>query len=92
MPRAWYVFNGSTTGDATYAAGNYRVLNNGNKPACVNGFQVCAIYVYYPGTVKPLNPFPLSENIKQYITDGIGTQVAQPQRPNNSKRYVYLRN
>lgn len=93
MPRAWYVFNGTTSPDAQYAAGSYRLLNNGNKPACVNGVQICAIYVFYPGSIKPNTPpAPLSINIRQYVTDALGTQVAQPQFPTNAKRYVYLRN
>lgn len=92
MPRAWYVFNGSTAPDAQYVSGSYRLLNNGNKPACVNGLQVCAIYSYYPGPLRPIFPIvPISKNLLQYIADGIGTQVAQPQFPTNAKRYVYLK-
>jgi hypothetical protein len=91
MPRAWYIFNGSSDIDAQYAAGNYRSMNNGNKPACVNGLQICAIYCSYTGA-KGIHPtIPLSRNITQYITDAFGTQVSQPQFPSNTKRYVYLK-
>lgn len=92
MPRAWYVFNGATTADAQYAAGNYRLLSNNSKPACVNGIQVCAVYAFYPGPIAPLNPLaPLSTNIRQYIADGTATLVSQPQIPTDAKRYVYMR-
>jgi hypothetical protein len=92
MPRAWYIFNGATNADAQYAAGNYRLISHSTRPACINGIQVCAVSAAYPGDVAPINPIaPLSANIKQYIADGLATQVSQPQIPTDTKRYVYLR-
>ena len=92
MARSWYIFNGSISSNAQYDASNYRIISGANKPACVNGVQICAIYAYHPVTNTSNNPIaPLSKNIQQYITDGIATQVSQPQIPTNSKRFLYLR-
>ena len=92
MARAWYIFNSNLNDNGQYAISNYRIIGHGTKPACVNGLQICAIYVSFPGTEKPSYPLALSNNITQYITDAIATQVAQPQIPTDAKRYVYLKN
>ncbi|CAM4422834.1 hypothetical protein SAMN06265348_1185 [Pedobacter westerhofensis] len=91
MAKAWYVYNGSTNADAQYSAGNYRILSPDNKPACVNGTQICAIYANFTGTSPTLNPDILSLNIKQYIANGLATLVAQPQIPTDAKRHIYLK-
>jgi len=62
------------------------------KPTCTTGSNICAIYLYHPSAVGPvIAPSPLSANVQQYITDGLGSGVPQPEDPLLAKRYVYLK-
>jgi len=89
MPRTWYLFNCDPSPNAPYLPANYRRLTV--KPTCTTGPHVCAINVFYPGSTAPLfPPSPLSNNIQQYITDGIATLLPQPQLPLNTKIFVYM--
>lgn len=83
MARYWYSYIG--TGDPTVGF-NYRLITV--KPGCLNGNVICAIYALagdgFPKT-------PLSINIQQYISNALGTLVAQPQDSGRAKKYVYLK-
>ena len=84
MARCWYAFGG--TGDPTLAS-NYRLTHG--TPSCLDGTEICVIYAPGCGTVPTS---PLSNNIIQYISDGLCEQLAEPQLPVFSKLFVYLKN
>ena len=85
MAKAWYSYVAGTTGDPLIA-GNYRKMSN--KPGCVNGPFICAIYVE-DGDETPLSP--LNPRIARYIIDGLANGVAEPQFPIGAKKCVYLK-
>jgi hypothetical protein len=80
MPRAWYSYKGS--GDP-YLPSNYTLMTV--DPGCINGPVLCAIYTF-DGGETPTGPF--SANIRRYISNCIGSQLAQPQVPINALKYV----
>jgi hypothetical protein len=83
MARAWYSFNGGTN---TTLVSNYSLMTV--IPTCINGAVICAIYAPEGGA----NPTgPLSANLQRYISNAVGTGLAQPQAPVNAKKYVYLK-
>jgi hypothetical protein len=81
MPRVWYAYKGS--GDP-FSPANFSLSTI--TPPCVNGCQLCAIYVFNGGEA-PTGPF--SSNIRRYIANFLVTCLAQPQAPINAKKYVY---
>lgn len=82
MARYWYAYN--AVGDP-YSAASYR--RQTTIPGCLNGPLICAIYS--PG--GSVFPPPLSDNIKQYITNGLANNIAEPAIPAGSKFFVYLK-
>jgi len=83
MANTWYTYNG--TGDTTLASSYTRLTG---KPGCLSGTTLCNIYVP-DGGFLPKSPLP--SNVLNYISNGLSTQVAQPQLPAGSKFFVYLR-
>lgn len=80
MARSWYAYTG---GNVTLPS-SYDIMSV--KPACINGTNLCAIYAFNGGQ----NPSNFSNNLRLYLSDALGTTVAQPQWP-GAKKYVYLR-
>lgn len=74
MPRAWYIYNKSSSGfDPQLLTANYNRAPDGEFD-CEPNFSPCAIYVYYSTSTPPLKlPPPLSPNIKSYILRNIAT-------------------
>jgi len=91
MARAWFAY--TNTGSDPLLASSYRLATT-TIPACRNGVEVCAIYVYVlPGIPNPVGSSPLSPlspNIQEYITNGLVTFSAQPDFDGGA--YVYLKN
>lgn len=85
MANFWYSYKG--TGDPTLST-NYALLKN-VKPGCLNGVQICNIYVP-GGGASPLAPLP--SNIQNYIAAALSSQIAEPQIPAGTKFFVYLKN
>ena len=83
MARAWYVYSGYGAVDRPV---NYTFINR--KPLCRNGVDLCVIYACYGG----LNPTRISDNLLIYIANGLATELAQPQVPIATKKYVYMKN
>lgn len=80
--RAWYIYDpssGPVDQPGVYFKANY-------KPTCRNGSQICAIYAEDSGDYLNF----VSDNLLQYIADGLSTGLAQPL--GNVKKYIYLRN
>ena len=90
MPRAWYLYNCSTTGTKPQlVAVNYNRAPGGVFN-CVPDFNACAIYVYYStSTPPPKPPAPLSLNIQRYIN---GNVSAAENRPIVGKIFAYCGN
>jgi len=87
MAKAWYAYNcGNNCAANPTLASSYRLMSD--KPACLDGPNICAILANGGGTVPTA---PLSNNIRAYIADGLATGLAQPQIPIFSKLYVYLK-
>lgn len=82
--KSWYYYDGGDPLSAT----NYYKLGRVLPHNCLCGDTICMIYANDAGDV----PFdPLSANMQQYITDALTTGLLQPQKPYNSKFFVYLR-
>jgi hypothetical protein len=80
MARSWYAYKGS--GDP-YLSSSYTLMTV--CPACINGNNLCAIFVY-DGGIIPIGPF--SMNIRRYISNFLAPGLAQPYNPVNAKKYV----
>ncbi|CAM4423357.1 hypothetical protein SAMN06265348_11811 [Pedobacter westerhofensis] len=90
MARAWYAFT-NISADPLLASSYKRVTNT---PSCINGTGICAIYVYYIGDSPAVGTAPLSpltRNIQEYIVNGLVNLVAEPDLPDGSKKYLYLK-
>jgi len=83
MARYWYTYIGQ--GDPIISF-NYRVMSV--KPGCLNGGRICAIYAQ-AGDGFPR--VPLSDRMQLYITNALGSLVAQPQDTGLARKYVYLK-
>lgn len=81
MARSWYVYN--NTGDPQLP---YSFILSTQKPNCLNGFVVCAIYATDGNPVLT----SLSINIQNYVAAGLVTGIAQPQG-SSIKKYVYMK-
>ncbi|CAM4405624.1 hypothetical protein SAMN06265348_11795 [Pedobacter westerhofensis] len=82
MKRSWYAFSGGNPLDVT----NYHRITV--KPGYICGHKICAIYAQGQN-IHPAEP--LSPNIRQYILEGLETELCQPFDPYHSKKYVYLK-
>ena len=82
MSRAWfsYLGSGNTSNPLSY-------IISKDKPTCINGRLVCAIYAQKGSTLTPGN---FSNNLLTYIATGRATGLPQPATPIGSKRYVYF--
>ena len=76
----WYVYIG---GDPTLTT-SYRLSTV--KPSCVNGEQVCDIYMNQTDGV----PVTFDNNLTTYIANALATQTAQPTGI-GVKRFVYMK-
>jgi len=85
MGRVWYILTG-WTGSNPFETSSYWYIPGNLKPGCLTGTSICAIYAYN----GDINPYPLSANIQNYISNALSTQVPQPIGP-GAKKYVYLR-
>jgi len=83
MAKYWFSYVG--TGDPTIAF-NYRLMTI--KPGCLNGNSVCSIYAESSDGFPHV---PLSKNVQQYITNALGSLLAQPQDSGAAKKYVYMK-
>jgi len=83
MARSWYSFKG----------GNFDVeqpssyIYSPAKPSCRTGFALCSIYAVYAGA----HPLVISDNLSNYIADGLANGVPEPALPVGSKKYVYMK-
>lgn len=84
MANYWYAYKGE--GDPI-EAGSYRKMSA--LPGCLNGPSVCAIYAEGDGGGRP--DAPLSTHLVQYITNALGTLLAQPQDNGTAKKFVYMK-
>jgi len=83
MARAWFAYNGL----GSPILPEYYLLMS-DKPACRNGFVICAIYARdSAGEV----PSVISTNLRRYIADGLSNGVPEPRLPRSAKKYVYMR-
>jgi len=57
------------------------------KPPCLDGIDVCAVYLLGQTATTPSTPFTI--NILQYISNGLNTLSAQP-NGGAVKHFVYL--
>ena len=82
MAKAWfsYLGAGNVLSPASY-------VYSQDKPTCINGRTVCAIYATFTGN---LIPGGFSENLVKYLATGRATGLPQPATPVGSKKYVYL--
>ncbi|MBB6270420.1 hypothetical protein HDF26_000847 [Pedobacter cryoconitis] len=85
MARSWYAFIGGNPIEIT----NYYKATV--KHSCLCGDQICAIYAVDAGANNLHPPFPLSDNMKQYIQNALITGQIQPEIPYNTRKYVYLK-
>ncbi|MET4142841.1 hypothetical protein ABIB30_005254 [Pedobacter sp. UYP1] len=83
MAKAWYVYDGM---GSPFLISSYNFI--GNKPTCVNGCKVCAIYAPNGGPT----PSVLSNNIRLYIINLMASPISQPTEPVGTKNYVYGKN
>ena len=85
MARHWYAY--IVPNSDPRLSSNYQLIKNGG-PTCISGNQLCAIYSPEGG----LFPFsPLSQNLQDYIAAALATGIAQPDFPEGSKFFVYLK-
>ncbi|WP_348620629.1 hypothetical protein [Pedobacter lusitanus] len=82
MARAWYSYDGV---GSVIAPGSY--LYTPIKPACRNGFDLCAIYAVYGGQF----PTVVSANLRKYIAQGLTNGVPEPQISVDAVTYVYMK-
>ena len=85
MAKSWYVFIGS---DPTSVL-NYVKVPNIEKFNCLCGDLICSIYAKSAEGQNPANP--LSDNLLKYIKNGLITGQMQPEKPLDSRKYVYLK-
>jgi hypothetical protein len=81
MAKAWYFFIG---GDVLSTESYHKVETH----TCLCGDKICSIYL--PDTGKKPQ-IPLSDNMTNYITRALATQKLQPEKPFDTKKFVYLR-
>lgn len=81
MSRYWYAFN--SVGDP-FSPTSYRKITS--TPGCINGPLICAVYAQ--GSTYPIG---FSNNILQYISNGLANNIAEPALPVGSKFFVYLK-
>ena len=83
MAKSWFAYTGL---GSVILPENYLLSND--LPACRDGFVICAIYA----EGQEMHPIdPLSENMIQYITLGLESELFQPFDPYYTKKYVYLK-
>ena len=82
MARSWYAYDGVGN---KFALSSYSLATD--QPACPGGFNLCAIYAPSGGT----NPQFISNNIRNYINNGLVKGTNQPSLPVGSRIYVVLR-
>ena len=82
MARIWYSYD--TIGNP-YAISSYRQTTT--TPGCLNGPVICAIYATNGGD----HPLSISNNLREYIANGLSNNVAEPALPAGSKFFVYLK-
>lgn len=82
MSRAWFSYPG--TGNIQSPL-SYTLSKD--KPTCINGRIVCAVYGQNRGSLIPGN---FSNNLLIYIATGRATGLPQPSTPIGSKKYVYF--
>ena len=82
MSRFWYSYD--AVGDP-FALSSYR--RQTRMPGCLNGPIICSILA--PG--GDIYPSHLSNNMQQYIADGLASTIAEPSLPPGSKIYVYFK-
>lgn len=83
MANSWYIYNG--TGDP-FIPSNY--LRTTITPTCINGCNVCAVYLL--GETDPVPVAPFTGNILTYLINSFATQTSQPTGAGR-KSYVYLK-
>jgi len=81
MARSWYAYD--TIGNP-FSPTSYRKQTS--VPGCLNGPIICTIYAT-AGNIYPR----LSNNLLEYIANGLANNVAEPALPVGSKFYVYLK-
>lgn len=86
MRRYWFAYTGN--GDDTNP-GNYILVNWAPEFTCLGGSITCAVYAH-ASEINPLTPFPLSNNLKTYLTAG---KALLDKYPNDgvNKPYIYTR-
>jgi len=73
MARAWYAYKGPNY--AIDLLSSYSIIDG--KPGCTDGNVLCAIYALDGNE----NPNKISDNIRQYISNGLTKFIAQPSVP-----------
>jgi hypothetical protein len=82
MSRFWFSYD---TVHSPFLPSSYK--RQISTPGCINGPVICAIYARGFGE----QPEFISDNLRQYIADGLSNYVAEPATPPGSKFYVYLK-
>lgn len=83
MANSWYLYLGQ--GKDPLVPASYRRITV--KPPCLDGIDVCAVYLLGQTATTPSTPFTI--NILQYISNGLNTLSAQP-NGGAVKHFVYL--
>jgi len=87
MARYWYAY--IIPGTDPRLSSSYQLLKiNSGTPRCVSGTQLCAINAPEGG---PFPFSPLSQNLQDYIAAALANGIAQPEFPEGSRLYVYLK-
>ena len=84
MANSWYAYMGQ--GKDPLVPASYRRVTV--DPLCLNGTDVCAIYLLGQTSTTPSAPF--TTNMLTYITNGLSTFTAQP-TGGGVKYFVYLK-
>jgi len=86
MARRWYSY--IVPDSDPRLSSNYQLIKHG-FPTCISGTRLCAIYSPEGG---PFPFSPISQNLQDYIAAALATGFAQPDFPDGSKFFVYLKN
>jgi len=85
MARYWYSYV-VPNGDPRLSSNYQLITNNGGRPGCEEGSQMCAIFSRGGG---PFPDSPLSANLMGYIATALSTLSPQPAE--DGRFYVYLK-
>jgi len=87
MARYWYAYIVPDADPRLSSSYQLLKINNGT-PRCISGKELCAINAPEGG---PFPLSPISQNLQDYIAAALANGVPQPESPDGSKIYVYLK-